>query len=446
MTHHSRARRSLRVRRRLAALPRRAALRAADLALIRAGTIPADVSAVITYADDLGYFKDAGLDVQISLMQSGPVIAPAVIGGTLDVGAANIASIAAARERGLPLKFFAPASIATPTTLTDPVMVMKRLADQDGRRSQRQDRRDRRDENDAACGVLLWADKHGADSKSIKLIEIPFPEMVAALDTGRVDAAIPSEPFTSQGLAANRLLGSVYASMPATILVFGFFATDTWLNAHADQAVKFAGSDSQSRRVGERASERIGGDAHHIHQSRSASRGDSMGRAVYATSLEPAQIQPVLDNAVRYGMLDQTARRERDLEAGNRMTARANREHQLRFAREVRHDAAVVEHDRRTADRRDAAAGRLAAHDALAPAQRTRGARHARETRRGDATPGRRARRPADLPLHGGEHAFAGNPRARSPSASKRSRRFRSRLRRRRSSPRCKRCRPARSC
>ena len=30
----------------------------------------------------------------------------------------------------------------------------------------------------------------------------------------------------------------------------------------------------------------------------------TMGRAVYATSLEPAEIQPVLDNAVRYGMLD----------------------------------------------------------------------------------------------------------------------------------------------
>ncbi|HEY5348448.1 MAG TPA: hypothetical protein VIJ64_01915 [Candidatus Lustribacter sp.] len=70
----------------LAAAP--SALRAAPgLPVIRAGTIPADVSAVITYANDLGNFKDAGIDVQISLFQSGPVIAPAVIGGTLDVGA-----------------------------------------------------------------------------------------------------------------------------------------------------------------------------------------------------------------------------------------------------------------------------------------------------------------------------------------------------------------------
>ena len=73
----------------LAALPHAAFAAAGDPAVIRAGTIPADVSAVITYANDLGYFKDAGLDVEISLFQSGPVIAPAVIGGTLDVGAAT---------------------------------------------------------------------------------------------------------------------------------------------------------------------------------------------------------------------------------------------------------------------------------------------------------------------------------------------------------------------
>jgi NitT/TauT family transport system substrate-binding protein len=272
-------------------------------AVIRAGTIPADVSAVITYADNLGYFKDAGLDVQIQIMQSGPVIAPAVIGGTLDVGAANIASIAAARERGLLLKFFAPASIATPTTMTDPVMVrkdslIKSAADLNGKIVAIVATKTMQD-----AAFRLWADKHGGDSKSIKLIEIPFPEMVGALDSGRVDAAIPSEPFASMGMAANRLLGSVYASMPATILVFGFFATDTWLNAHPDQAVKFAAAIRKAA---------VWANAHPKESAAMLTKFTkvdqtvalSMSRAVYATSLEPAEIQPVLDNAVRYGMLD----------------------------------------------------------------------------------------------------------------------------------------------
>ena len=285
----------------LAAAPH--AVRAADVSVIRAGTIPADVSAVITYANDLGYFKDAGLDVQISLMQSGPVIAPADIGGTLDVGAANIASIAAARERGLLLKFFAPASIATPTTLTDPIMVkkgspIKSATDLNGKTVAIVAMKTMQH-----AAFMLWADKHGGDSKTIKLIEIPFPEMIGALDSGRVDAAIPSEPFTSQGAAANTVIGSVYASMPARILVFGFFATDAWLAKNPDQAVKFAGAIHKAA---------VWANAHPRQSAVMLTKftkldpavAASMGRAVYATSLEPSDLQPVLDNAVRYNMLD----------------------------------------------------------------------------------------------------------------------------------------------
>ena len=287
----------------LAAAPTALLAAPGDPAVIRAGTIPADVSAVITYADDLGYFKEVGLDVEISLFQSGPVIAPAVIGGTLDVGAANIASIAAARERGLPLKFFAPASIATQTTLTDPVMVrkdspVKSAADLNGKTVAIVAMKTMQH-----AAFLLWVDKHGGDSKTIKMIEIPFPEMVAALDSGRVDAAIPSEPFASMGLAANRLLGSVYGSLPATILVFGFFSTDAWLEAHPDLAVKFAGAIRKAA---------VWANAHPKESALLLTKftkvdpavAATMTRAVYATSLDPALLQPVLDNAVRYGMLD----------------------------------------------------------------------------------------------------------------------------------------------
>jgi ABC-type nitrate/sulfonate/bicarbonate transport system substrate-binding protein len=80
----------------LAALPTISQAAPGDPIVVRAGTIPADVAAVVEYARDLGYFKNAGLDVEIQIMQSGPVIAPAVIGGSLDVGAANTGSLAGA--------------------------------------------------------------------------------------------------------------------------------------------------------------------------------------------------------------------------------------------------------------------------------------------------------------------------------------------------------------
>jgi NitT/TauT family transport system substrate-binding protein len=287
----------------LAAAP--AAVRAQTvLPVIHAGTIPADVSAVITYADNLGYFKDAGLDVQIQIMQSGPVIAPAVIGGTLDVGAANIASIAAARERGLLLKFFAPASVAAPQSLTDQVLVqkdssIKSIADLDGKTVAIVATKTMQD---AAFRLLI--DKHGGDAKTVKLIEIPFPEMVGALGTGRVDAVITSEPFTTLGLnAGNRSLGGVYVSMPATIQVFGFFATDAWLAAHPDLALRFAGAIRRAA-VWANANPKASAAMLTAFTKLDPQIASSMSRAVYATALDPATMQPVLDNAVKYGMLD----------------------------------------------------------------------------------------------------------------------------------------------
>ena len=52
----------------IAALPSIAQAAPGEPIVVRAGTIPADVSAVVEYARDRGYFKSAGLDVQIQIM------------------------------------------------------------------------------------------------------------------------------------------------------------------------------------------------------------------------------------------------------------------------------------------------------------------------------------------------------------------------------------------
>jgi NitT/TauT family transport system substrate-binding protein len=259
--------------------------------VIRAGTIPADVAAVVEYARVNGYFKNAGLDVQIQIMQSGPVIAPAVVGGSLDVGAANTGSLAGAVERGLPLRIFAPASQVGPKTATDDmngktvaIVAMKTVQH---------------------ALFLAWIDKNGGDSKTVKMIEIPFPEMVGALDSGRVDVAIPSEPFTSQGRAGNRIIGNCYEALSGQMLLFGFFATTTWLAANSETAVKFAAAIKQAALWA------------NTHQKASAvlltqftglpaAVADTMGRAVYATALEPAMIQPAIASMVKYGFLPNT--------------------------------------------------------------------------------------------------------------------------------------------
>jgi len=100
------------------------------------------------------------------------------------------------------------------------------------------------------AAFLLWVDKHGGDSKSIKLIEIPFPEMIGALDSGRVDAAIPRSRSPRRDLRPTAFSAAYMPRCPRRFWSSVFFATDTWLNAHPDLAVKFAGADSAKRRSG----------------------------------------------------------------------------------------------------------------------------------------------------------------------------------------------------
>ena len=45
-----------------------------------------------------------------------------------------------------------------------------------------------------------WMEKHGGDYTKIKYVEVPFPDMGAALEAKRVDAAFTVEPAYSGAL------------------------------------------------------------------------------------------------------------------------------------------------------------------------------------------------------------------------------------------------------
>jgi NitT/TauT family transport system substrate-binding protein len=284
-----------------AALP--AAARAADLPVVNVGTIPTDVSAVVNYALDLGYFKDAGLDVRLTTLTSGPVVANAVAGGSLDVGAANVGSLTVARSRGVPLRVFAPAGMADSAATGDIIAVLKDAPIQSAA-----------DLNGKTIGivavktmqhaaVLLWIDRDGGDSKTVKFVEIPFPEMYVALQGHRVDAVLPDEPFTTMMRANVRSLGNQWSAMHEPFLIFGFFSTEQWLAAHPDLAAKFS---SAILRAAKWANGHRKDSAEILvrYTKVDPAIASTMGRSTYGTALEASMIQPIVENLVRYGMLE----------------------------------------------------------------------------------------------------------------------------------------------
>ncbi len=81
---------------------------AADLPVVNVISLPSSTSGEVYYAQDMGFFKDAGIDVHITPMTSSPAIISALVSGSADIGFAAIGVGASARDRGIPVWFVAP--------------------------------------------------------------------------------------------------------------------------------------------------------------------------------------------------------------------------------------------------------------------------------------------------------------------------------------------------
>jgi NitT/TauT family transport system substrate-binding protein len=218
----------------LSARPARAAT------TVRIGVQPVESAGQTFYGKDLGWFEQAGLDVQISPMSNGPALVAAVISGALDIGLSAVGSVAQAHVKGLGVKIIAPAGMSLSTAPTDVTMVaidspIKTAADLSGKTIA----------VNGIGNVLMyatqaWIDKNGGDSKKVKWVEMPFPSMAGAIAAKRVDGATLAEPYVSDAKSVARALANPMDAIALTI-----------------QAL---------RRVGKHASQRVGRDSLEIHE------------------------------------------------------------------------------------------------------------------------------------------------------------------------------------
>ncbi len=154
------------------------------------------------------------------------------------------------------------------------------------------------------AAFLGWLEKRGADPKSVKMLEMPLPDMGAALDAGRIDAAITVEPFTTKALPGLRALTlSVEDALPLPVLLFALCGNETWLAANAATATKFAAAIRATA---------VWGQAHDKEcralLATSMKLEPAVANAMYlpllTTTLDPAQLTPVIDVMLKYGFLD----------------------------------------------------------------------------------------------------------------------------------------------
>ena len=89
---------------------------AQETAALKIGLPYAEPAGPAYYAQELGLYKKAGLDVELVQLQNGVAIAAAVVGGSVHVGASQILTLAVARLRGVAFEISRRAGFGTPHT------------------------------------------------------------------------------------------------------------------------------------------------------------------------------------------------------------------------------------------------------------------------------------------------------------------------------------------
>lgn len=228
-----------------AALPRHAR---ADATAINVAAMPIAGAAEVFYAQELGFFKAAGLDVHLTVLANGAAIVPAVTSGTVDIGFGSPSPLILAHVKGLPVRFITYASLYTGPPVTSALMAAKDSSVRTGA--------DLNGQSVAVNGlhdigqfeVQAWVDHNGGNSETVQFVEMPYATMMDALSRGRVAAVSETEPWVDTASDGARVIGDLNQIVAPRYALAGWFSTDGWLANNPQAAQRFIAVMQQTAR------------------------------------------------------------------------------------------------------------------------------------------------------------------------------------------------------
>lgn len=272
---------------------------------LRVGVVATDTYAQANFADQVGIFQQNGLAVQVTVLANAGTVGAGVASGALDIGCGSVGQIAAARENGIPFYLIAPGAlfnakappaelrVATSSTLQTARDLNGKSVGIDNLRGLPQ------------ISVDTWVQKNGGDASTLRYLEIPFPSMAAALQAGRVDAAVIAEPALTAARASTRLLANTLVAIAPSFFISVWFASKPWLSQNTAIAHRFAVAIGQSARWA---------NSHHEQSAPmlvtltkvSPEVAATMNRAYFGTRLQASLLDPILTLTQRYGITKTT--------------------------------------------------------------------------------------------------------------------------------------------
>jgi NitT/TauT family transport system substrate-binding protein len=275
---------------------------AQTLTTIRVGTTAVESYALTFYAQDHGFFKAVGLDAQINIFNGGGAVLAAIAGGSLDLACANWGAISNAHVQGLPFQVIAPGGLYSsdsPTTILAVAKesTLKTAADLNGKTVAVSTLKDLQQ-----ASVMKWVDANGGDSKTLKFIELPIPQIPSTLNAGRVDAGIVLEPVLTHEKNNIRIFAKCYDAIAKRLMINAHFAAADWLTKNTPVARKIISALDQTATWANANRAAAGAILEQVSKIDVATISE-MNRTVFTDRLDVATIQPVIDASVEYKFL-----------------------------------------------------------------------------------------------------------------------------------------------
>jgi ABC-type nitrate/sulfonate/bicarbonate transport system substrate-binding protein len=280
---------------------------------ITVGIIPIADVAPAYLGIDKGFFREEGLDVELQPFEGGAAVIPAVAKGDVQFAFGNAVSLAFAQQRGIDFQYVTEgvqggssskdstnglivheeSDIRTPQDLAGKTFAVNTL------------------NSLGEVTIKTALEKEGVDVSDLEFVEVPFPDMIPALERKQFDVAWATEPFISGALAAGhrKILDPMVATHPRLTLA-AYFAATEFIEENPETVAKFKRAMNRS----------LDYAAAHEEETREAIKSnteippevvDKMPLPHWTSELNAESIRALLQQCEKYGYFDD----EIDIEA-----------------------------------------------------------------------------------------------------------------------------------
>lgn len=216
---------------------------------VKVGIIPIIDVAPLYLGQKKGFFSSRGIELEMVSAQGGAAIIPGVVSDQFQFGFSNTTSLMIAQVKGVPIKSVVNGAASNGKVGGDVTGVavkkdssIKSAKDLAGRTVAVNTL-----QNIGSTTVRESVRLAGGDPTKVKFVEMPFDQMPAALDGGRVDAAWMGDPAMNAAKAQGaRIVASPFAETDPKLTVATYFTSTKLTKENPDLVKNFAAAMSES--------------------------------------------------------------------------------------------------------------------------------------------------------------------------------------------------------